>query len=421
MRLGRSDVENRNGRIRMQTVDNINFVLTDVFSFRRFADLKAPTSYRGFYQLIASELIGGIREEQVFRKLGDNLILLAEHAHAFRRMDELEDVSRHLMSLSLPGEPREPGKYEMAGRYYHALCVQNFGRGDAEQASRLLGPVAGNAPPGFRARAMISLAANSRNQGDNLSALPLYCEAARFNSQSGLRDPYVTVHTQKMAAVITSENGNHHDAVTLLENLFPLAHHMRSSQPHVYYDYLNSLAVELCEVGRLKEASDISNLALASPFAAAYPEWRETSDEIALKSRRASRSVVAFSNPASESERENTSESGNVLQLVAPPRSGSASLPSASLSFDGRRDSVATRRNQRARVISLLEWKNEATERKGIFKDRQTRLKELRQLPTEDKIAEIWGRLGDENVDDDLLCEALLILEDYQPEQTHGL
>jgi hypothetical protein len=31
------------------------------------------------------------------------------------------------------------------------------------------------------------------------------------------------------------------------------------------------------------------------------------------------------------------------------------------------------------------------------------------------------GRLGDEDADDDLLCEALLILEDYQPEENQGV
>jgi hypothetical protein len=51
---------------------------------------------------------------------------------------------------------------------------------------------------------------------------------------------------------------------------------MRSSQPHVYYDYMNSFAVELCEVGRLEEAKNVSLIVLASPFAPAYPEWRET-------------------------------------------------------------------------------------------------------------------------------------------------
>jgi len=67
-------------------------------------------------------------------------------------------------------------------------------------------------------------------------------------------------------------------------------------------------------------------------------------------------------------------------------------------------------------AVKLLEWKKHVTERKSTYKDRQTRLEELKKLPTEDKIAEIWGRLGDEDVDDDLLCEALLILEEYQPE-----
>ena len=185
---------------------------------------------------------------------------------------------------------------------------------------------------------------------------------------------------------------------------------MSQWQLHVYYDYLDNLAVELCEVGRLEEARNISQIVLASPFAPAYPEWSETSDEIAGRGRRASRSVVAFTQWISESENQITSEAGNLVQLVAPQRFDIASPP----------DFVTTHTQQRASVVNLLDWKNEVTERKSISKDRQTRLKELRKLPTEDKIAEIWGRLGDEEVDDDLLCEALLILEDYQPEENQG-
>jgi hypothetical protein len=71
-------------------------------------------------------------------------------------------------------------------------------------------------------------------------------------------------------------------------------------------------------------------------------------------------------------------------------------------------------------VLLILSGKKPVTERKSTFKDRQTRLKELKKLTTEDKIAEIWGRLGDEDVDDDLLCEALLILEDYRPDENQG-
>jgi hypothetical protein len=218
------------------------------------------------------------------------------------------------------------------------------------------------------------------------------------------------MHPKKMIAVISSEDGNHRDALGLLESLFALALHARSSQPHVYYDYMNSLAVELCEVGRLEEARNISQIVLASPFAPAYPEWRDTSNEIALRGRRASRSVVAFGGLASESESQIDSEAENLVQLATPQRSGSNRL----------QDSVVTRTKQRARVVNLLDWKNEMAERKSIPQDRQTRLKELKRLPTEDKIAKIWGRLGDEEVNDDLLCEALLILEDYQPEENQG-
>ncbi len=67
-----------------------------------------------------------------------------------------------------------------------------------------------------------------------------------------------------MTAVINSLEGNHQDAVGMLEKLFPVAHAMRSSQPSIYYDYLNSYAVELCEVGRLEEAKNISRIVIAS-------------------------------------------------------------------------------------------------------------------------------------------------------------
>ncbi|HXU36432.1 MAG TPA: hypothetical protein VN937_08720 [Blastocatellia bacterium] len=213
-----------------------------------------------------------------------------------------------------------------------------------------------------------------------------------------------------MVAVINSEEGNHVGAVRLLEGLFPLARTMGRWQPHIYYDYMNSLAVELCEVGRLEEARNICQIVLASPLAPAYPEWRETNDEITLRSRRASRSVVAISQWNPESENQVTSETGNLVQLIASRRPDIAET----------RNTVAAPRKQRASVVNLLEWKNEVNERRGILKDRQTRLKELKKLPTEDKIAEIWGRLGDEDVDDDLLCEALLLLEDYQPEENQG-
>ena len=71
----------------MQTAANISLILTDSSSFKRFADSQAAISYGGFYQLITSDVIRGACTEQAFRGLGDRLVVVAEHAHAFRRMD----------------------------------------------------------------------------------------------------------------------------------------------------------------------------------------------------------------------------------------------------------------------------------------------------------------------------------------------
>lgn len=271
----------------MQTAASNSLVLTDFSSSKRFADMRKGISYRGFYQLIASGLLRGGSATQVLDELGNKLVCLAEHSYALRQMDTLHLVSQALVTSPLPTQ------YETVGRYYQALCIQRLGRGDVEQAAHLLERVAETASTKYRVRAMISLAADSFYSGDYQSALSLYCEAGRFASRDRAYDPYATIHTQKMVAFISSLDGRHGEALALLENLFPLATAMRPSQ--LYYDYLNSLAVELCAVGRLEEAKNVCETVIASPFAPAYPEWHETRQEIALRGRRASRSTVGFS------------------------------------------------------------------------------------------------------------------------------
>jgi hypothetical protein len=61
------------------------------------------------------------------------------------------------------------------------------------------------------------------------------------------------------------------------------------------YDYLNSLAVELAETGRIEEAKDAIGIALRSPFADRYPNWTATRGEIADKERRTSYRPRIFS------------------------------------------------------------------------------------------------------------------------------
>jgi hypothetical protein len=408
----------------MQTAANTSLILTDLSSFERFADLQTAISYGGFYQQLASELVKGVHKAQIFCEVGDRLVMLAEQSHAFRQMDVLEQVSQVLVSLPLPRQ------YETVGRYHQALCIHNFGRGDVKHAARLLEPIVNEAPSRYRARAMLSMGSMSVRMGDSESALSLYRAASSFASGSDVYDAFAIIHTQKMVAVINSKDGNHRNALTLLENLFPLAHAMRSSQSSVYYDYLNSFAVELCEVGRLEEAKNVSRIVFASPFANAYPEWRETHDEIELRGLRPSRSVVAFSKTIAEAPLCQPTvdasfspaplEGGNVVRLplanrgenLAPVETFPASQP--------------------ARVLSLQEWKEKMAKqsngdpqdkrrrRPATSKEKEDRLKEMDNLGTRGMLLRAIEMLGDERVSDDRLRRALIILEDLESDENPG-
>ena len=61
-----------------------------------------------------------------------------------------------------------------------------------------------------------------------------------------------------------------------------------------------------------------------------------------------------------------------------------------------------------APVVSIQDWKKSQSYRTG--KTIEEILSKLYNMTTEDLIPQIWGRLGDEDVDDDLLREVLLLL-----------
>jgi tetratricopeptide (TPR) repeat protein len=376
-------------------------------SLEGFFGIKTSITQTGFYQRIVSRLMEGFRNEQVLRDLGGELVVLAEQAHAFRRMDLLGEVSRILVGLPLPE------RYEAVGRYYQALCAKRFGHGDIEQAERLLERVGENASPDYRIKAVISLGANCLHRGDIRSALSLYCEASHYASMTGLFDPYATIQTQKMVAVLTSMEGNHRDALAILENLFPLAHSVRRLQPHIYYDHLNSLAVELCAMGRVEEARNASEIVLASPFAAAYPEWRDTREEIKLKERRRSRSTVAFDRRVADAgSGSDTVGAGRLMHFPSPARDSDLAL-----------DESET--GEPARVLDMREWKEKMPTLSGVksSKGHQGPAKPGQpvKLDTREMLLRIIDLLGDDRVTDDQLRRALMILEEEsEPTKNKG-
>jgi hypothetical protein len=152
-------------------------------------------------------------------------------------------------------------------------------------------------------------------------------------------DPLGAFYTQHMIAVLKSIDGDNRGALADLESMYPLVRAVGATYPPIYYTYLNSRAVELAELSRLEEAASVCRVTLASPFANSYPEYRATSDDVALRRRRASRSIVSFTRRGSNTE--------NVLQLHAPDRDNGFSRASPRLFHP----------QQPARILNYSEFK----------------------------------------------------------------
>ena len=222
------------------------------------------------------ELLAGIINCEA---LGERLVHYSEQAHAFRDYDTLQELA--LMLSNLPSET-----YRLIGQYYAALGVCRNGTGSIDVAQNTLESLACVGPTKYRAKSLLLLSAISQVNNKTDDAFRFYEETVRVETFSS-----ATILAIKGIAVLKAREDYHKHALKDLERFYPIA---RYASPHVYFDYLNSLAVELLAVGRIEEARYLSNIVLASPYSFAYPEWRETRDEIELKAYRLSRSTVSF-------------------------------------------------------------------------------------------------------------------------------
>ena len=255
-----------------------------------------------------------------YQHFGNKLIRLAGRASAFRRFDALAELGRILSAFPIK-------QYQPVGQYYLAVAINNRGRGDLDKAKSMFELVADTAPPGFRAKAIHSLAAVSAHRQDPDSELYFFVEALKASS-----DIATTVQVLRGIAVHKARAGDHDHAIKDLERILPL---IKYAPPHVYFDYLNSLAVELGEVGRKYEARNICHHVLASPFAIAYPEWRETAEEL----RGPNRSFTAI---GSQSPRVGKLLSMPVFEYAEPRKQG---RPAPVINLESWKAKMAKKKN----------------------------------------------------------------------------
>lgn len=261
---------------------NILFIPTSLDGIN--AEPQHALSQQVYYQqLIRALFARSSYTTEGFQILGRQLATIARHACLAKRMDTVEQASQLMLALPISNQ------LESIARHYQALCT--WRQGDSERARQSLTRVAEEASPQYRARALHIIGLTHHEHGDLEEALRFYLASGKAADNCDLP---TLIESQRMTAAVRGTYGDHKRALADLEKLFPAVSAITKYYPVLYYEFLNSLSVEFGEVGRVEEAKAACEIALASPFASAYPEWRETRQDLEAKSTSSSPSVVAI-------------------------------------------------------------------------------------------------------------------------------
>ncbi len=280
-----------------------------------------------------------------FNRLGTQLANTARHAHITRQTDVVEQISRLMIALPIPE------KLKVLARCYQGLSLER--RGEADGARQILERVVEVAPPEFKARALQGIGATYRDRGDLDAAISYWSAAGK--AARGC-DPFALIQSRKMIAIGRGIQGDHKRSVLDLENIFPLVQGVAKYYPALYYDILNALAVELGEVGRLNEAHDALNIALASRYAPAYPEWSETRAELEAKRTEATPSVVAVSQPLEPIASKRTRLRRKALRGAAPALQGLFATPSSTAASIAPRPYAVKHSDSKPATLKTSAW-----------------------------------------------------------------
>jgi tetratricopeptide (TPR) repeat protein len=199
------------------------------------------------------------------------LIELAERYYC------LKDVKgQRELGLLLQGFPPP---FDLVGSFYEgvSLCQTSL----FDEAKKRLERVYEHGPATYRAKALLSLSAVEQRRGNLDESMRFRLQATSFNI------PSIRLEAQHGMAVLLGIQGEHQDALKRLEQFLPLARMINRDTP-LYYDYLNSFAVELNDSGRTEEARNVINLVLSSRYVRHFSNWLDTGKEIYRNSYRSS-------------------------------------------------------------------------------------------------------------------------------------
>ena len=206
----------------------------------------------GFYQ----QLLSGIRS---YDELGNRLLTEIKAAHLFRQTERVRELSSILLRVPIK-------EYQLIAQYYLVWCDCRELKLHTDVLETVI-----EQSQSYKAKGLVARAAHEALRGNIDPMMYFYAEALKANPNIS---EYVDI--VKAISAVKSVEGFHQSALKDLESLLPVIKH---AEPFVYFDFLNSYAVELIENGRHDEAGSVSNIVVASPFAPHYPEWHETNTE----------------------------------------------------------------------------------------------------------------------------------------------
>jgi tetratricopeptide (TPR) repeat protein len=217
-----------------------------------------------------------VNSQSALDSIAREMIEIARRARLSLDMELCSKASSAVLAL-----PLSEGLRSVAEVYDDLSCravmfdARGFRQALARRASSIERP--------YIARVIVEIAQTYDLEGDLSEALRYYVEAMKAAKGT---DGLAAVHAAANMALLRSDDGDHHGALRELERLFPIIGSTSYACPHLYYSYANNRAVVLSRAGRTEEARRSIRVALASPLAPRFPEWRDTAREIEEAARR---------------------------------------------------------------------------------------------------------------------------------------
>jgi tetratricopeptide (TPR) repeat protein len=226
-----------------------------------------------------SKIVGAlhlVNSQNALDTVEREIIEIARRARVSRDTELCSRASKVVLAL-----PASNGLRSVAE--FYADLSQRAAAIDAHGFRQALLRRADSAEPAYVARIILEVACTYDLAGDLSEAVRYYAEAAKAASAT---DGLMAIQAAASLAVLRSEDGDHPGALQDLWRLFSVIRSISHTYPHVYYEYSNNLAVVLSRAGRTEDSRRAIRIALASPLAPRFPEWRDTAREIEEAARK---------------------------------------------------------------------------------------------------------------------------------------